>query len=583
MHFKGVKRQFFIKLKVMKTIIASFLVLLTAVWSTVSAQDWPEEYLGLPGDNLNLYAVMQLFQESETLEEFERKLNTQDTRVNNLDLNGDNLIDYITVSDYVDGNVHNIALRVAMGRNDLQDVAVFVVQELANGQVHIQLIGDEDLYGRNYIVEPNYDQYYGETRNPGYTGNARNVTVIRTNTYEVATWPVIRFIYNPGYVAWRSSWYWGYYPSYWVSWRPYYWHFYYGYHSHWYPHYYSHYRYAHHVHYNRYRDFYYTSHRHYSPTVKIKIKEGNYRVTYARPDQRKAGERLYSRTVANDRSRVRSTSAATRSSVSSSTARGQRQESLRSASDRRSTSGVSTRSASSGQVQRSTSATSRGQRQESVRSASDRRATTSVGTRSASNGQVQRNSANTTRRTESVTQRPSSNNSRGAERVNSETSRPGTSFGQPSATTGRSTVDRTGASNRNGSVQNKSATRSGSSAVQQRPSTRQGNSTISSGRSGSQVERSPRPAVNQTKSASRSSSPAVNQTKSASRSSSPSVSRSSSSRSSDTKVSTPRSQSRSNSSVSSGRTESKPSSSGSRSSSGSSNSSRSSDNSKSRR
>lgn len=529
----------------MKTIIASFLVLLTAVWSTVSAQDWPEEYLGLPGDNLNLYAVMQLFQESETLEEFERKLNTQDTRVNNLDLNGDNLIDYITVSDYVDGNVHNIALRVAMGRNEMQDVAVFVVQQLANGQVHIQLIGDEDLYGRNYIVEPNYDQYYGETPNPGYTGKARNVTVIRTNTYEVATWPVIRFIYTPGYVAWRSSWYWGYYPSYWVSWRPYYWHFYYGYHSHWYPHYYSHYRHAHHVHYNRYRDFYYTSHRHYSPTVKIKIKEGNYRVTYARPDQRKAGERLYSRTVANDRSRVRSTSASTRNSVSSSTARGQRQESLRSASDRRSTSGVSTRSASS--------------------------------------GQVQSNTANTTRRTESVTQRPSANNSRGAERVNSEAARPGTSFGQPSATNGRSTVDKSGVSNRNGSVQNKSATSRSTGAVQQRPSTRQGSSTISSGRSGSQVERRAQPAVNQTRSASRPSSPSVNQTKSASRSSSPAVSRSSSSRSSDTKVSTPRSQSRSNSSVSSGRSESRPSSSGSRSSSGSSNSSRSSDNSRSRR
>ncbi len=553
----------------MKTIIASFLVLLTAVWSTVSAQDWPEEYLGLPGDNLNLYAVMQLFQESETLEEFERKLNTQDTRVNNLDLNGDNLIDYITVSDYVDGNVHNIALRVAMGRNEMQDVAVFVVQQLANGQVHIQLIGDEDLYGRNYIVEPNYDQYYGETPNPGYTGKARNVTVIRTNTYEVAAWPVIRFIYTPGYVAWRSSWYWGYYPSYWVSWRPYYWHFYYGYHSQWYPHYYSHYRHAHHVHYNRYRDFYYTSHRYYSPTVKIKIKEGNYRVTYARPDQRKAGERLYSRTVGSDRNSLRSASAnGNRSSVSG---------------DRRNSTNVGTRSASNGQVQRSTSATSRGQRQESVRSASDRKATTSVGTRSASNGQVQRSTSSTTRRTESVTQRPSANNSRGAERVNNETTRPGTSFGQPSATNGRSTVDKSGVSNRNGSVQNKSATSRSTGAVQQRPSTRQGSSTISSGRSGSQVERRAEPAVNQTKSASRSSSPAVNQTKSASRSSSPAVSRSSSSRSSDTKVSTPRSQSRSNSSVSSGRTESRPSSSGSRSSSGSSNSSRSSDNSRSRR
>ncbi len=38
-------------------------------------QDQPKEYLGLPGDNLNLYAVMQLFQDSKTLEDFERDLN----------------------------------------------------------------------------------------------------------------------------------------------------------------------------------------------------------------------------------------------------------------------------------------------------------------------------------------------------------------------------------------------------------------------------------------------------------------------------------------------------------------------------
>ena len=33
--------------------------------------------LGLPGDNLNLYGVLDLFQKSETLEEFEKKLNAE--------------------------------------------------------------------------------------------------------------------------------------------------------------------------------------------------------------------------------------------------------------------------------------------------------------------------------------------------------------------------------------------------------------------------------------------------------------------------------------------------------------------------
>src|ERR1700712_809915 len=121
---------------------------------TQSPQDQPEQ-LNLPGDNLNLYAVMKLFQESPTLEEFEKKLNDQSLKVNNLDLDGDNQIDYIKVVDNVDGDTHNIALKVDVNKSEDQDVAVFVVKKDRNGQVIIQLIGDEALYGKDYIIEPN--------------------------------------------------------------------------------------------------------------------------------------------------------------------------------------------------------------------------------------------------------------------------------------------------------------------------------------------------------------------------------------------------------------------------------------------
>ena len=80
--------------------------------------------MGLPGDNLNLYATLKLFQESETLELFEKNLNDQETRINNLDLNGDNQIDYIRVIDNVDNNVHLITLQVAINNTENQDVAV---------------------------------------------------------------------------------------------------------------------------------------------------------------------------------------------------------------------------------------------------------------------------------------------------------------------------------------------------------------------------------------------------------------------------------------------------------------------------
>jgi hypothetical protein len=40
--------------------------------------------LGLPGDNLDLYAVLTLFQKSKTIEAFEKSLNEEKTGINNL-------------------------------------------------------------------------------------------------------------------------------------------------------------------------------------------------------------------------------------------------------------------------------------------------------------------------------------------------------------------------------------------------------------------------------------------------------------------------------------------------------------------
>jgi len=284
----------------MKTLIAaSVLTALLISGVTVMAQNQKEDYLGLPGDNLNLFAVMKLFQESKTLEEFERNLNTENSRINNLDLNGDNQIDYINVFDDVQGNVHNIVLQVAINKREKQDVAVFTVERDKNGNVMIQLTGDEALYGENYIIEPVYDDFTGsETPNPGYTGNAatvngREVVVVRTSAVEIATWPVVTYIYDPGYVVWRSSWYWGYYPSYWSPWRPYYWHYYYGYHYNWYNDYYAHYRHWNHHRYDYWHDYYYNPHHSHSDFVAANIREGHYKSTYSHPEERKNGEALY--------------------------------------------------------------------------------------------------------------------------------------------------------------------------------------------------------------------------------------------------------------------------------------------------
>ncbi len=271
------------------------------LWMLNFAQTSSSEKLDLPGDNLNLYAVLKLFQESETLEGFEKKLNDESNHINNLDLNGDSKTDYIEVIDNADGDVHNISLRVAVNNNEQQDVAVIMVHKNSDGNPEVQIIGDEDLYGIDYIVEPNYDDGSNTagTPNPGYIAPAttelqNEIVVQKTAPAQVATWQIIRYMYVPTYSAWHSPWRWGYYPSYWRPWRPFYWHQYYGYHYHWDYYYFGHYRRWNYYRYPSWRNYYYRpGYRTRSVYVQTRYKRGDYRNTYSRPELAKKGSEQF--------------------------------------------------------------------------------------------------------------------------------------------------------------------------------------------------------------------------------------------------------------------------------------------------
>lgn len=274
----------------------TLLVFLIAVAIELQAQTKQPKSLGLPGDNLNLYAALKLFQESKTLEDFEKALNDPEQKINNLDLDGDDKTDYINVIDKVKDNVHSITLRVALNKDEQQDVAVFVVTKETDNAVTIQVVGDEDLYGKDYIIEPNYAS--DGTPNPGYRANADEEfipTERRTVTYvEVATWPIVQYIYVPTYRPWFSMWGWNRYPGWWNPWRPYPWHWYYGYHYNYNNFYFSYYS----------RGSYYRNRNWYGwhygnngwrsrSTVYInRYQQGLYRNTYSRPQAIQEGYRV---------------------------------------------------------------------------------------------------------------------------------------------------------------------------------------------------------------------------------------------------------------------------------------------------
>ena len=140
------------------------------------------------GENLDLMGILELFYESETLEDFEKKINEESSEVNNIDLNGDGEVDYIRVVEYVEGTTHVIVLEATIGEDQYQDVASIVLEKNDQGDISAQVIGDEEIYGEDYIIEPD-DQA------------------------EVQTIVVVTVVYSPGYQPYVSPYMWQVYPA----------------------------------------------------------------------------------------------------------------------------------------------------------------------------------------------------------------------------------------------------------------------------------------------------------------------------------------------------------------------------------
>ncbi|HEU4497665.1 MAG TPA: hypothetical protein VFR70_11485, partial [Flavobacterium sp.] len=144
-------------------------------------------------DNLDLKAVASIFGESADLADFERRLNDPRIQISNLDLNGDNKVDYLRVIETVEGRTHLIIIQSVLERDVYQDVATVEVERRAKNNIQVQVVGNAYLYGSNYIYEPVY--------------------VSRPVIYNV--------FWTNYYRPYCSPFYWSYYPDYYYAWNPY--------------------------------------------------------------------------------------------------------------------------------------------------------------------------------------------------------------------------------------------------------------------------------------------------------------------------------------------------------------------------
>lgn len=181
--------------------------------STISIAKASQDSLGLPGDNFDLYGALDLFKKAESPEDFERAINEKNNEINNLDLNHDGEVDYIKVIDQSEGDAHAFILQATINDSVSQDVAAIEVEKNGEDDARLQIVGDTDLYGKDYIVEPADEK----------TADAPAVKSHTTAFVNVWGWPCVHHVYGPHYRRWVSPWRHRHYPVWFAPWPPVFW------------------------------------------------------------------------------------------------------------------------------------------------------------------------------------------------------------------------------------------------------------------------------------------------------------------------------------------------------------------------
>jgi len=172
----------------MKTLASISMCLILAGSQAVTAQEVTA--VSGPGEDLDLYAVIELFKESESVGEFEQKLNDPEVGVNNLDLNEDGEVDFIRVMEYAEGEAHVFVLQASLGEDDYRDVARVMVEKVEGDEVVAEVQGDESLYGEAYVIRP-------------------------TTVIVVGSFRFLAVVFGPGRAVYRSPWGWRRRPPWW--------------------------------------------------------------------------------------------------------------------------------------------------------------------------------------------------------------------------------------------------------------------------------------------------------------------------------------------------------------------------------
>jgi hypothetical protein len=141
-------------LKVLILVLAGFLFL--SFWGSCSTPDQYEVNVAtvqIPAEakeGLDLRAVGELVKTAKDAEDLERQINDSSRGLNNLDLDSDGTVDYISVEEYGGGDSRGFMLIAKLASGQQQEVATIDIEKASDSEADLEIRGNERVYGSNH-------------------------------------------------------------------------------------------------------------------------------------------------------------------------------------------------------------------------------------------------------------------------------------------------------------------------------------------------------------------------------------------------------------------------------------------------
>lgn len=134
------------------------------IWSfCTDPQERSDEYYDVnvqtlipASDGLDLKAVGELLKKAKNAEELEKLINSPAQGVNNLDLNGDGKVDYISVTEYGKDKIKGFSLTTQPASGETQELATIEVEKTSDSRAEMEIRGNEQIYGSNHYYHSQF-------------------------------------------------------------------------------------------------------------------------------------------------------------------------------------------------------------------------------------------------------------------------------------------------------------------------------------------------------------------------------------------------------------------------------------------